>query len=354
MKTKVSILLVLIVFIVSCKNDIPSGSDYGPGVYVINEGLFTQNNGSVSFFNPGSGKLANNIFEISNNRPSGDIVQSMGVSGDTVGYLIVNGLSKVEVVRLSDFLTIADPLVIDYPRYFLSTGGSKGYISSGSMSGSVLVVDLQYHEVTDTIPVGFGPEAMEIVGNNAFICNSGGFFRDSTVSVVDINTDQVTDTIFTGMCPSAILKDNDGNLWVYCRGYAQYDDTYTHIISESDAVIQKIDPVSGAVLWNGIVGSAGDYVAVFPKMAVNSGTDEIYYLRPDGMYVLDCSNPVINSEAAVAGNFYGIFVHPENSDLYLFEASLSGNGRMKIFNGNFEEVADYEVGIMPNGAVFVR
>ena len=354
MKNYLTSFSLLIALLVSCSDEPTDSYYYGSGVYVINEGFFNQSNGSVSYYNPATGVLLKNIFEIANERPAGDVIQSLGISGDTIAYMIVNGLSKVEVVRLSDFKTIAPSLAIDYPRYFIQSGSSKGYISSGAGSGNIMVVDLTNHEITDTIPVGSGPETMASINDMAYICNSGGFYKDSTISVINTITDQVTDTIYTEMCPSAIASDNDGNLWVYCRGSAEYNDSYTQILRETDAVIQKIDPVSGEILWSGTVGTAGDFTTMFPKLAAGAGRDKLYYLKPDGMYVINVSTPVISTEAVIPGNFYGIFIHPESSDIYLFEASLAGNGKMRIFNSSFEEVADYEVGIMPNGAVGVR
>lgn len=354
MKNYITCFLLLTTLLSSCNDGQTDSYYYGSGVYIINEGFFNQSNGSVCYFNPGTGILVNNIYEKSNDRPSGDVIQSLGISGDTIAYMIVNGLSRVEVIRLTDFKTIASPLAIEYPRYYIQAGSSKGYISSGSMSGNIIVVDLINHAVNDTIPVGFGPETMVSINDMVYVCNSGGFYKDSTINVINTITDQVTDTIYTEMCPSAITTGNDGNLWVYCRGYAQYNDSYTQILKETDAVIQKIDPVSGEILWNGTVGKAGDYTAMFPKLAADASGDKLYYLKPDGMYVINCNAPVINTEAEIPGNFYGIFAHPESSDIYLFEANLSGNGTMRIFDSSFEEVEDYEVGIMPNGAVGVR
>jgi hypothetical protein len=266
----------------------------------------------------------------------------------------VNGLSKVEVVRLSDFRSIAAPFEINYPRYFIRASSSKGYISSGSMMGNLIVIDLEKHTVTDTIAAGYGPEMMIAVGNLVYVCNSGGFYKDSTVMVVNTLTDRVTDTLYTGMCPADIKMDNGGNLWAYCRGYVQYDATYTTVINETDAVIQKINPQDGIVIWQGIVGKAGDYTTVFPKMAFSDDGNEIYYLRPDGVYHLSAANPLVTASPLISGSYYGIFIHPENDDIYLFEASLTGNGTMHIFGSNLQEISEYSTGIMPNGAVYVR
>ena len=311
------------------------------------------NNGSVSYLDPAEGIVTSNIFEKANSRPLGDIVQSFTVVGQT-GYIVVNGSSKIEIVDLGSFKTISEPLHTSYPRYLMPVTEKKAYLSNGSMQGYVFLVDLEKHVITDSVEVGFGPEAMVKLGTNAYICNSGGWLLDSTLSVIDINTDRLLDTLTTGKVPVDILADSDNNLWVYCRGYAMYEpEPPYNLISETDALIQKIDPATGTILWQGEVGKAGDYSGIIPRFALSSDGLEIYYLRPDGIYSISTLDPAVSQTPVIPGNFYGIDTDPDNGDLYLFEASLSGNGTLKIADKNLNLLLTYTVGIMPNSAVFV-
>ena len=328
-------------------------SGYLRGIYIVNEGAFTSNNGSISFFDQGAGTITNGIFEAANGRPLGDVVQSMEVVNDTVGYIVVNGSAKVEIVGLTTFKTIAAPVPVPYPRNFILAGENKGYLSSGSMQGYLYVFDLNTHLITDSVAVGYGPDKMVAMGNHVYVANSGGWGLDSTISVVDIITDEVVNTLKTGQVPADIALDGNQDLWVYCRGYATYNwEPPYDLISESEALLQKIDPLTGNILWQGIVGKAGDYTTSLPKMSISADKASLFYLRPDGVYKIDTDVPVIPALPIIEGNFYGIGINPSDGYIYLFVSGFTGNGTMKVHDEEGNKVAEGTVGIAPNGAVF--
>lgn len=359
MENKLFVLLLLqasFLFMACENNVIENESDvYGSGVYIVHEGLFGSNNGSISYYNPDDGTMLHNIFNKANGRPVGDVVQSFAVNGDTAGFIVVNNSAKVEIVNLSDFKTIAKPVTATYPRYFLPVTEEKGYLSNGSMQGFLLIINLHDFTVRDSIRVGWGPESLIAMNGRAYICNSGGWGVDSTLSVVDISADQVVRTIEVGYVPTDIEADADQNVWVYCKGYAMYSwEPPYDLITETDACLLKVNPVTGEILWQGVVGQAGDYAVVPSKFEISSDGLTLYYLRPDGVYMLFVRNPEPSDDPVIPGTgYYGIEADPQSGNLYVFEASLSGNGLMKIFDADLHQVASFTVGVMPNSAVSV-
>jgi len=333
--------------------DVVIESDFTHGVYIINEGSFQASNGSISYFDPSAGRITNGIFMAANQRPLGDVVQSMAVVGDTAGFIVVNGSGKVEFVRLKDFRATSAPVPVVYPRFFLPVTPDKGYLSAGSMEGRIYVFDLHTREITDSIMVGNGPETLVKLNNHVFVANSGGWIVDSTVSVVDINTDEVVSTILVGKVPQDLSLDRDNKLWVYCKGYAAYNPEPPYdLISETDAVLVRLDPVTGNTLWQGSVGKAGDYTAVPPKLAASKEGDYVYYLRPEGVFRISVENPAVSTEALITGSYYGLEVNPEDGTLYLFESGFTGSGTLVIYDTEGNPEAQGTVGIAPNGAVF--
>jgi YVTN family beta-propeller protein len=333
--------------------DEPAATDYSTGVYIVNEGTFMASNGSISYFDPNAGQITNGVFEAANLRPAGDVVQSFAIVGDTTGYIVVNGSGKVEIVRLRDFKTTSAPIPVFYPRYFMQVSSNKGYLTAGSMQGLVYVVNLTTRTLADSVEVGYGPETMVRLEDKVFVANSGGWGADSTVSVLDVNTDQVSSVISVGKIPNDMALDKDNNLWVYCKGYATYSpDPPYDLVSETDALIQKVDPSTGNILWQHSVGKAGDYTAVPPKLAVSKDGSHIYYIRPDGVYDISTQNPVVPSTALIEGSYYGIEVNPTDGHIFLFEGSFTGNGTMKVYDTFGLSIGQGTVGIAPNGAVF--
>ena len=328
-------------------NNPPEGDDYSNGIYVVNEGSFGSSNGSISYVNPDDGIIINGIFEAANGRPLGDVVQSITIVSDTLGYIVVNGSSKVEIVALKTFKTLANPIPVYYPRYFLPVGPGKGYLSAGNYEGRLYVIDLNSNTKVDSIGVGYGPENMVMLNDLVYVINSGGWSLDSTISIVNTASDEVVDTINVGKVPSDIALDEDNNIWVYCKGYNDY------IAIETEALLQKINPVTNRVIWQSKVGMAGDYGATPPKCTSSKDGSTIFYLKPDGVYKINAASPELQEDPMIPGSYYGLEVNPSDGNIYVFEAtSFTGNGMMKIFDENGNSVAEGAVGITPNGAVF--
>lgn len=341
---------IVAAFLSSCEksNDTPDVIDYSSGVYIVNEGAYESTNGSISFFDPVKRVITNGIFEAANNgMATGDVVQSFALANDTLGAIVVNNSGLVRFVDLRTFASVAEPVEIEYPRYYIKSGSKKGYISCGSFQGYLVVVDLESFSVTDSIKVGFGPENMVANQGYVYVVNSGGWGMDSTVQKINTATDEVVATVVAGKVPSDIDLDADENIWVYCKGY--YD--YVSVDTKSELV--KIDAETGAVTWRGTVGMASDYGAVPPKMAVSEDGSKLFYLRPNGVYSINTSNPVVADDPLIEGSYYGIEVNPADGNLFLFEVtSYTSNGKIRIFSETGAGIAEGEVGIAPNGAVF--
>jgi hypothetical protein len=347
-------LAIFTVFLSCEKSDTKTQPEgYSQGVYIVNEGSFGQSNGSISYFDPSRNLIVNGIFEAANKRPLGDVVQSISVANDTTAYIVVNGSGKIEIVRVKDFKTIAPPIPVFYPRYFMQVSEDKGYLTAGSMQGWIYVINLMEQGVVDSFMVGYGPETMVRLNEQVFVANSGGWGLDSTVSVVNGITNEVTGKFQVGEVPMDLALDTETNLWVYCKGYAQYNwDPPYNLISETAALLQKVDRETGNIIWQQAVGKAGDYTATPPKMAISREGTRLFYLRPDGVYVLSTEAPSISESPLIPGSFYGIEINPDDGNVYLFESSFTGNGSLKIFDLMGNPMAQGTVGIAPNGAAF--
>ncbi len=333
--------------------DQPDEKDYTHGIYIINEGSFQSNNGSISYFDPVAEHITNGIFEAANGRALGDVVQSFAVVGDTTGVIVVNGSAKLEFVDLKTFKSIAEPVAVVYPRYFMQVSTDRGFLTAGNMQGYVYQFNLRTFEILDSIEVGKGPEVMVELYNMVYIANSGGWGIDSTIYVIHAPSLNYSDTIYVGKAPVDLAFDDSENLWVYCKGQAIYNwDPPYDLISETDALLQKIDIIQSTIIWQAAVGKAGDYTATPPRMAASPGGDIIYYLRPDGVYQIHSGNPEIAETPLIAGSFYGLDVNPDDGNIYVFESIFTGNGTMKVFTSDGTPVGEGTVGIAPNGAVF--
>jgi YVTN family beta-propeller protein len=345
-----------ITFLAACernKDATPSGK-YGNGVLIVNEGPFRNGTGSVSYYNRGSKAVENDIFQTVNNRPLGNIVQSLGVhNGKT--YIVVNNANKVEVVNSNDFTSVAVISGLALPRYFLGISNQKAYISqwgADGLTGSVQVVDLNTNTVTKSIPTGQGPERMLLVNGNAYIICGGGFGSDSRITVINSNTDEVVTNITVGDRPNSIQLDANNKLWVSCGGKKAYKSDYSIDPARSTAgSLVRINPSGNAVEltipFTDITRSPGE-------MTINKAKNTLFYIYAGKVYRQEVSSNTLNSTPVINRSFYELGIDPADDILYAADAGdYTSNGKVIRYNSsNVSAIDSLQVGIIPGGFAF--
>jgi YVTN family beta-propeller protein len=339
-------------FMMSCEKE-PAGypliSGFSHGIVITNEGTFTQNNGSVSFIDSRTDSIIPDLFQLANNRPLGDVVQSFGIA-DSLGFIIANNSMKVEVVRLNDFTSVG-LIQASYPRYFHYAGNGKGYLTNGAFPGEVLVIDTRILQVVDTILVGAQPEHLLISNNRLFVAN-GKWGNDNTLSVIDISADSVIKTIEVGDGPTDLVKSDNQSLWIICQGKVIYNNDWTQIIEETDSRLVRINPVTLEKTADVIIGTMGDGFNPY-LIAAGPTNDIIYFTEADGIHSFSTQTLTQSTVPLIPGFFYGMGVNPLNGNIFAMEAKgYTSNGAVYIFTPGGTLVKSFDTGIGPNGVVF--
>ena len=89
---------------------------YENGVFVTNEGQFLKGNGAVSFLDEQNNEVERDLFMKVNNRPLGDVVQSMTVHNGKA-YVVVNNSEKIEIADANSFKEAGVINGLKLPRY---------------------------------------------------------------------------------------------------------------------------------------------------------------------------------------------------------------------------------------------
>ncbi len=348
-----AIIFILAAGLISCEEEANNNTETNDKdttnqttvAYVVNEGQFQSNNGSVGKFFPDSGKIINTYFKQQNGRDLGDIVQDLSFYKDK-GFLVVNNSKKMEIVDKETFETMGVLENLSYPRQFLAIDDTKGYLTDGSsangQNAQVLIIDMVDYEIMDTIETGLGPESMVRVDDKVFVTNAGGFSVGNTVSVIDVNNDAVTETVEVGKFPTDIVKDVDNNVWVYCKG-AYNMDTYAY-----DAQLMKINTSTyeTETFEVGSITSFGNYL-----LAIDSEGRNLYFEGGDGIYSMSIDDTQIPGTPAIEKNAYGIDINPENGNI-LCLVSTQSKGFMYRYDKNHNLLDSLQVGYSPNAVVF--
>lgn len=226
-----SIISLLALSMWNCTTSDPEAIPYESGVYIINQGNFGDNNGTLSYLSRSSNAVATNIFVQANPTliSSGSLEDYTEVNGK--GILLVDnmtaGLDKVEIVESGTFKTLATLKLpdIENPRRVIQAGLNKAYVSCWDVSGSfsagtffkdpgyVALIDLNSSTVVKKIPAVKGVEAMVLVGSEVF-AGSVNYSGDKNLAIINTETNEVKQRIEFGTAPQPIAVDAEGKLWI--------------------------------------------------------------------------------------------------------------------------------------------
>jgi YVTN family beta-propeller protein len=325
----------------------PSENLFKSGVYFVNEGNFNAGNASIDLYSKDSNVVIKNIFTLVNNRPLGDVAQSMSIVNNK-GYIILNGSAKIEVINANNAKSLASINGFTSPRYMVAKDTLRGFVSDW-FANEVKELNLSTNTITRSIKVGAGPEGMCIVGNKLYVANCGAYELDSTVSVIDLTSNTEIKKIKVGDAPLAIQEDANGNIWVLCRG--SYGVDFMSPDDDTKGALVKINPANDAILATISIGEKGDHP---DKIKMNAAKNAMYFLSSynsiTGVFKFNITDATAPSTPFINGYYYGLGYDRVSDELYLADAvDFKQNGFMKRYTSSGSLVETYSVGIIPNG-----
>lgn len=200
---------------------------YDTGIFVVNRGNFSDNNGSITFINPTTKVSSFDIFQKENlNSVAGGVADYADVDGS--GVILVDnqtaGKDYIQIVNARTFKAIAkiDSNMVENPSAVIKAGTNKAYISCWDTfnadysykPGTVLVVDLTKNKITKKITVQQGADKMVAIGNEVIV-SSTTYSGTKNISIINTQTDAVSQTVEIGSNPRLIGTDANGKLWFY-------------------------------------------------------------------------------------------------------------------------------------------
>lgn len=343
-------LFMLIMLLFSCKKEEPMpcvDETLTNGMVVLCEGLFQQNNSSISWVNFQDNSVANSLFVTKTNRQLGDTGNDMKRYGGKI-YVVVNVSSTIEVLDALTFESINQIEMVTggiakQPRS-ITFNGSNAYVSC--YDGYVDVIDTASLIVTQRIPVGTNPEGLTIANDKLYVANSGGLnapVMDSTVSIIDLFTHIELQKVVVGLNPGAMLTDQDGDVYAIARGdYNSIPSRMVRINSQSDLVVDQFGfDISGFSKMNDKFlihyydyGSSQSSVALF---------DPALELVESPSYL----------EMSSVNTVYGVEYNASRNRIYLLDAmSFTNTGYVREYDVSGTYIQSFHVGLNPTKLLF--
>lgn len=342
-------IILLLLIAVSCKKkQVPPTEDPTAKltncILVLNEGLFQQNNASVSKINLNSLEVNNLFFEEKTQRPLGDTGNDMQIFDNKI-FIVMNVSSTIEVLNAQTGQSIKQIVMVEngvpkQPRY-ITFNGDKAFISC--YDGFVDVLDLTSLSITKRIPVGANPEQLVISNNKLYVANSGGLNFpnvDSTISVISLSSESEISKITIGKNPGPLCVDDYGDVYAISRGdFSSIPSRMHRISSISDSKVGSFNFDA-----DGICKMNNDLIINYTAGGVSK------LLRFDTQ-----NETVINSDfidLSYITTFYGVKYSQLNDKLYCFDANGYVNmGYVNEYNSNGTFTRKFKVGLIPNNVL---
>ena len=343
--------IILLLLLGSCKKDqvsYPSSeTQLENGMIVLCEGLFQQNNSSVSWIDFSNSEISNSFFLDNTQRQLGDTGNDIQQYGNKI-YIVVNVSSTIEVIDAVDFSPIKQiPMNVNsvskQPRNITFYEG-KAFVTC--YDGFVDVIDTNLLEVTKRIAVGSNPEGLAVVNNKLYVSNSGGLNSgpmDSTVSIINLGTELEEQKVRVGLNPGQVISDADGDVYVAIRGnYASVSPSLARIDSQTDLVIQELPiEVSSIVEMNGkFLLSYYDFNTTMSSVKVFDPVTELIE-----------NTSLINDPNITT--LYGVSYSSLLDKIFVLDAmNFINTGYVRKYSSNGTWEKDYHVGLNPTKVLF--
>jgi hypothetical protein len=323
-------------------------------VYVGNQGLFSDNGGTLTRYDPESGTATQDAVPA-----LGGLVQSLVVQGDRL-YTLLNfndsfsaNRGRIDVVDLETGQRTAQ-IAVGTPRSMAIVGGT-GYVSN-FYTYSVTPVYLATGQTGPTIPVGDNPEGVAAVGNRVYVA-TWALGAGHDVRVISAENNTVVQSIEVGCDgPRALLADSDGEVWVFCTGQTLYDADF-NVIGRTNGQAVVLDGASGTIVARIALDAQLGTSALGQDAAFSAANDEAYAVVGAGLVRFDTETNTLSGRVGVGGADISAVAYDDATDrLYLGRLDparpFAADGFVSVHDRAGTEVGRYVAGVIPGAIAF--
>ena len=312
------------------------------GLFITNEGNFQYGNASLSFYNPATGEVENEIFYRANGMKLGDVAQSMIIRGG-IGWLVVNNSHVVFAIDLNTFREVGRITNLTSPRYMHFVSDEKAYITQ-IWDNRITIVNPRTYQVTGYIEC---PAMTMETGSTEQMVQWGDYVYvncwsyQNRILKIDTRTDSVVDELVVGIQPTSLVLDCNGKMWTITDGgyegspYGYEAPSLYRIDAETFSIEKRFK------------FKLGDDPA---EVQLNGTGDKIYWLNDD-VWEMDVTadnlpvKPFLEYQGTI---YYGLTVDPQSGDVYVADAiDYQQQGMVYRYSQDRELLDEFYVGIIP-------
>lgn len=312
------------------------------GLFICNEGNFQYGNATLSYYDPQTKSVENEIFYRANAMKLGDVAQSMIIHND-IGWVVVNNSHVVFAIDPTTFKEVGRITGLTSPRYIHFVSDNKAYITQ-IWDNRIFIINPKRYEVTGYIEV---PDMTSEQGSTEQMVQLGKYLYVNCWSYqnrllkIDTETDSIVAELEVGIQPTSLALDCNGKLWTVTDGGFE-GSPYGY---EAPA-LYRIDPETLSIERT-FSFAQGDAPS---EVQINGRGDTLYWINDDIWSMsVDVDRvpvrPFLDSRGTI---YYGLTVDPKSDEVYIADAvDYTQQGKIYRYSARGELLDEFYVGIIP-------
>ncbi len=314
----------------------------GTGLFITNEGNFQYGNATLSYYDPYSKRVENEVFFRANGMKLGDVAQSMTIYGGK-GWVVVNNSHVVFAIDLTTFKETGRIEGLTSPRYIHFLSDEKAYVTQ-LWDNRIFIVNPKNYKITGHIEVpemtmeSGSTEQMVQYGRYVY-CNCWSY--QNRIIKIDTETDKVVDELTIGIQPTSLVMDKYDKMWTITDGGYEgspygYEAPSLYRIDVATFKVEKE--------WK---FKQGDWPS---EVQLNGTRDKLYWINDD-IWCMDVRAervPVRPFLEYRETKYYGLTVDPVTGEVYVADAiDYQQQGMIYRYSESGELLDQFYVGVTP-------
>lgn len=339
----------------SCNQSDPAPKgDYVSGVFVVNEGNFSQNNGAISYFPRERSTADADIFAVANGTALKGGVQDYATLNGKGIILVDNSAAGQDKVQFIDSYTFKSEGTIGAPdienprevvivdnKAYVSCWGSNADLKY--KTGYIAVIDLGSKKVTKKIDIADGPENL-VYHNGKLFVGTTPWGSGTKLSIINTTSDQAATPVSFDGAANPVGIDANGKLWLQAGGKV------SRINPENSNVEATLSIATGGFKTPGNFTFSADLNSIF---FVLSWYDDKGQERGATYKFAITDSQIAMNTPLIPRVFSGLSVDPSQGLLYAgVTPSYAQAGYAVRYRADGSLVDSLKVGVAPTGFVF--
>lgn len=325
------------------------------------EGTSPNGISSLAYYDIAGQFIENNVFRKANINPLGSQLNDMIIDEERQRLvLVVPGSDKIVFSNLNDLKIERQTANLFQMKKVVKTTPDEYYITSWDFDGMYVINANNGNLKKEIKSGGIGPTEMLVYEDLAFICNSGAFLFDSTVSIMRITEDTLVTNLSVGGKPNSMVVDADNNLWILNGGKVDNLNPFAAGLGslyrfQLDSLYMAID--SGWTITPDTVMYFTDNLLKPHSLRINLEGNELFYIgnSPTGsVFKMSTFANRVSESPMIDGNYYSLAF--DNTELELYAMRLPDNveqdGDLQIYSPAGNLKTSIRIGVKPKNVVF--